>query len=138
MVFWCDGKRFTNSITNAIFFCTGKFFCLRGGEEHRNLKLPQFERLTDPDRYIYHENCSKNKSGTFRQLHVVSKVVPIYCTCQSDADRCYVHLLDMYIAKLPEKIRAGKGLFYVRPLQCKPVHADAPWFCDVPVGRNTL
>ena len=69
---WMCGEMGTDSPTalqNAVFFSNGKNFCLRGGEEHRNLKLSQFERLQDPDRYVYHENCSKNRSGTFHQLH---------------------------------------------------------------------
>ena len=130
------------TLQTAIFFCNGQNFCLRGGEEHRNLKLSQFEHLRDPDSYLYHENCSKNRSGTFRQLHVSSKVVPIYCTCDHEIstldERCHVHFLDLYIRKLPEEIRSEQGLFYVRPLQLKPLHELLPWFCDVPVGKNTL
>ena len=45
------------------FFLNGKTFCLRGGEEHRNLKLSQVKRHTDPDRYVYTENSSKNRAG---------------------------------------------------------------------------
>ena len=41
---------------------------LRGGEEHRSLKLSQFECLQDPDCYVYHENCSKKTD----QEHSVS------------------------------------------------------------------
>ena len=33
------------ALQNAVFFCNGKNFCLRGGEVHRNRKLSQFERL---------------------------------------------------------------------------------------------
>ena len=118
--------------------------CLRGGEEHRNLKVYQFERLGDPDRYLYHENCSKNRSGTFRQLHVDSKVVPIYCTCNRETsaldERCHIHLVDLYISKIPEKMRTEQGLFlfYLRPLQLKPLDETSPWFCNVAVGKNTL
>ena len=142
---WATGEMGRDSpraLQNAVFFCNGKNFCLRGGEEHRNLKVSQFERLGDPDRYLYHENCSKNRSGTFRQLHVDSKVVPIYYTCNRETstldERCHVHPLDLYISKLPEKTRTEQGLFYLRPLQLKPLDETSPWFCDVAVGKNTL
>ena len=36
-------------LLRAIFFYNGKCFCLRGGVEHRNLRLSQLQQLTDPD-----------------------------------------------------------------------------------------
>ena len=53
------------------FFNNAKQFCLRGGEEHRNLKFSQFERTEN--RYIYTENSSKNRSGGLAQLNVKHK-----------------------------------------------------------------
>ena len=50
-------------LLRAVFFYNGKCFCLRGGQEHRDLKLSQLERLSDPDRYVYRENSSKNRQG---------------------------------------------------------------------------
>ena len=41
------GVHSPNSLFNAVFlffFINGKVCCLRGGEEHRNLKLSQFEK----------------------------------------------------------------------------------------------
>ena len=55
----------TLGLLRAVFFSNGKGFCLRGGQEHRDLKLSQLERLSDPDRYVYHENSSKNKKADF-------------------------------------------------------------------------
>ena len=37
-----------------------------------------------------------------------------------------------------KKTRSEQGLFYVQPLQVKPQNEALPWFCDVPVGKNTL
>ena len=45
----------------AVFFYNGKNFCLRGGEEHRNVKLSQLKRTQKG--YIYTENASKNRQG---------------------------------------------------------------------------
>lgn len=40
-------------LLRAVFFLNGKNFCLRGGEEHRQLKLSQVVRCTDPLTYVY-------------------------------------------------------------------------------------
>ena len=48
------------TIQNAVFvFVVGMFFCLRGGAEHRNLKLSQTRRKNDPD---HHENVAKKEA----------------------------------------------------------------------------
>ena len=102
-----------------MFHLVGKAFCLHGGAEQRNLKLSQFERC---DSYVYHENTSKNRNGSFKQLHVKKKVVPIY-SCPQAGDRCPVYLLDKYISKLPEEAKE-KDFCYVRPLESKTESAD--------------
>ena len=43
----------------AVFYYNGKNFCLRGGKEHRALKISQLVRHHDPDHYVYTENGSK-------------------------------------------------------------------------------
>ena len=78
---WSSGVVSLNppkSLQNAAFFTVGKMFCLRGGVEHRALKLSQLKRMDSPDRYIYYENVSKNHNGSFKQLHIKSKVVPLF------------------------------------------------------------
>ena len=40
------------SLQNAVFYTIGKMLCLRGGVEHRALKLSQLQRRTQPDHYI--------------------------------------------------------------------------------------
>ena len=40
-------------LMNAVFFYSGKNFCLRGGAEHRNLKLSQFKKETSTIDGIY-------------------------------------------------------------------------------------
>ena len=48
------------SLQNAVFYTVGKMLCLRGGVEHRSLKLSQFQQKSQPDHYVYVENVSKN------------------------------------------------------------------------------
>ncbi len=98
-------------------FITMAKTCLRGGDEHRRLQLSQFERKTD--HFVYNENCSKNQSGMFKQMHLANKVVPFYCTCTVEGEnvemsRCHVHLLDMYRERMQKQIRD------LRPLPTTP------------------
>ena len=125
------------SLLRAIFYYNGKNFCLRGGQEHRQLKLSQFVRLHTPcDHYIYTENSSKNRSGGFAQLHLENKVVPIFHNPDAD-NRCHVKLLDLYISKLPNEVTRS-DYFYARPLTKVPTDPLKPWFAASPVGKNIL
>ena len=120
-------------LLNAAFFVVGKMFCLRGGQEHRNLQLSQLKR--SEDKYVYYENVSKNRNGTFRQLRVKNKVVPLYA-CPELGNKCPVAMLDKYIAKLPPAAKE-KDLFYCRPLE-KPKNPSKPWYSVTAVGKNAL
>ena len=124
------------SLLNAAFYLNGKSFCLRGGEEHRRLCISQLVREYNPDRYVYTEAGSKNKKGTFMEMHIQNKVVPIYSSPKA-GERCHVHILDLYLSKLP-KDAAEKDVFYLRPLSGVPANPTAPWFQSVPIGRNQL
>lgn len=90
------------SLLYAVFYCNGKKFCLRGGNEHRNLKLSQLKRMCNPDRYIYTEKGSKNRSGSERTVD--NKTVPIFSCFDEVGERCHVFLLDSYISKMPQTL----------------------------------
>ena len=126
----------SRSLQNAAFFIVGKMFSLRGGAEHRLLKLSQITRMANPDQYVYHENVSKNHNGSFKKIHVKKKVVLIYA-CPEVGDRCPVDVLDKYMSKLPP-FALEHDLFYLHPLQVVPSDPKAPWYAAVPVGRDTL
>ena len=91
-------------LLRAVFYLNGKVFCLRGGKEHRNLKISQLVRHHGPDHYTYTENESKNRSGGLKQMKVENKVVPVYA-CSQAGVRCHVKLLDLYLSKLPDGAR---------------------------------
>ena len=78
----------------------GKMFSLHGRVELRELKPSQIQRQSNPDHYVYTENVSKTRNGTFKQLHVPNKVVPLF-KCPQAGERCPVHILDTYFSKLP-------------------------------------
>ena len=71
-------------LLNYVFFYNGKNFCLQGGEEHRNLKLSQFQReevmieQKSLIHYTYTEHGSKNRSGGMRDFHLNNKIVHLY------------------------------------------------------------
>ena len=133
---WASGQLGTKTpraLQNAVFYYNGKNYCIRGGEEHRNIKISQFQRMY---KYLYHEYVSKNHLGTYKKSHIDPKVVPIYCECAQDAI-CHVHLLDLYISELPPEAIA-KDIFYTRPLEIVPQDPSAPWYSAVPVGKTSL
>ena len=118
-----------------MFYLNGKHFCLRGRQEHRNLRLSQLKRYHNPDRYVYTENAS-NRSGGLRQLRVENKVVPVFAT-PTAGNRCHVRILDLYMSKLP-LVAKVKDFFYWRPHLTLPKDPAAPWFTASPLGKNTL
>ena len=127
-------------LLNGVFFYNGKNFCLRGGAEHRNLKLSQLRRETTivDDKalscYVYTEFGSKNNQGGFASLNQKNKVVRQY---ECDSEQCHVRILDKYLQVLPPDA-IKNDIFYLQPLAQVPSNPSAPWFKTTPVGKNTL
>ena len=130
------GLHCPKSLLRTTFFCVGKAFCLRGREEHRSLKVSQFERKYSPDSYIYTEHGSKNRNGGLSHIRLKNKVVPVFANPEA-GDRCVVKILDVYISKLPSRARE-EDIFYLQPLPAVPPDPQSPWFRNQPVGKNTL
>ena len=122
------------ALQRAVFFYVGKAFCLRGGQEQRDLKCSQFVRSFEPDCYTYTECGSKNRSGV--SVKETNKVVPIYGN-PSGRPRCLVYLLDLYFSKFPAKGKE-KDIFYLRPVAKCPSDPNARWYECAPVGRDKL
>ena len=102
-------------LLRADFYYNGKCFCLRGGQEHRELRLSQLKRANDPDRYTYSENSSKNRKGGIAQMRVEHKTVASFADPDAGS-RCHVYQLDLHISKLPKEA-IEKDIFYCRGLQ---------------------
>jgi len=80
---------------------------------------------------------AKNGNGTFKQLHIKNKVVPLF-RCHEAGERCPVHILDLYFSRLPEEAFT-KDIFFFRALEKVPSDPTSPWYSgSVPVGKNTL
>ena len=113
---------------------------MRGGAEHRNLKLSQVRKEVTivhgktVNSYVYEEFGSKNNQGGFTSLNLQNKVVKQH---ESSAIKCHIKILDKYFQVLPEDAKS-KDVFYLKPLKNVPTVANAPWFSSVPIGRNKL
>ena len=129
-------------LSNAVFFYNGKNFCLRGGQEHRDLKFSQIKRKTVNVNgcikvcYEYTEHGSKNRSGGIKQLRLENKVVVQYEDVHA-GNRCHVEILDKYFMKVPKEAKEANA-FYLAPLQRTPCDPTKPWFSKQPMGRNKL
>ena len=141
--FWDTGVIGTadpTALLNAVFFYNGKNFCLRGGVEHRNLKISQLKRDKsvisgkEVNEYVYTECVSKNNQGGFSSLSLSNKTVHQY---EIESERCHVKILDLYLQKLPPDAKE-KDVFYLRPLPSVPTDPSKPWFTGTPVGKNML
>ena len=75
-------------------------------ENSNHHRLRGIQTLT----YIYSEKMSKNRNGTFKQLNIANKVVPLF-SCPEAGERCPVHILDMYFRKLPKE-SITKDIFF--------------------------
>ena len=105
-------------LLNCAFFLNRKNLCLRGWQEHCELKLIQLKREVVSLQgsmkvcYTYTEHGSNNRSGGLKQLKMENKTVRQYES--ENTDRCHVLLLDKYIRKLPAEAKQ-KDLFYMKP-----------------------
>ena len=91
-----------------MFYYNGLNFVLRGGEEHRQLKISQlkFCNVPNPDDPQKVVECveytgSKNRPGGSHQVNLDSKVVTQYAQSEL-GERCHVFLLWLYLSKLSE------------------------------------
>ena len=126
-------------LLHAVFFANGKYLCLRGGREHKELKLSQFtfERDEGGEFVQYVENGSKNRSGSYKD-RALNKVVKHYAQPEL-GERDYLLLLNLYFSKLPaEVLNDGAHLFYLSPKDRILYKSELPWFKEMPAGWNYL
>ena len=129
-----------SSLLKAVFFMNGKVLCLRGGREHKMLKLSQFTIHSEEsgEFVVYKENGSKNRSGTYKEKADSNKIVKHYAD-STLVDKCYVYILKLYFSKLsPTLFEDSSAVFYYRANEIPKYVSGRMWFSIQPVGRNTL
>lgn len=107
---------------------------LRGGQEHRDLRISQLQQLYKPDRYVYSGKASKNRPVWLNQVRLEHKTVTIVANRQADS-HSPVYLLDKHLDKLP-KSAIEKAIFYCKPLPTTPSNKTNLWYYAVSVGKN--
>ena len=139
---WNKGLLGTDSpraLFNAVFFMNGKVLCLRGGREHKALKMAQFSFGHEGGRelVVYAEHGSKNRSGSYKDKSE-NKIVKHFAD-PSLNERCYVSLLKTYFEKLSPEVKDIENAdFYWKPKGSLPLEAGVCWYTIQPCGRNFL
>ena len=105
-------------------------FCIRGGEEQRQLGPCNFIRSYNPEylTYIKHGSINYSASTRAKDLHYENKDVP--CSAiPEERPNCLVFLMDFYQSKLPP-FAFENNLLYLT-LQAP----NASWYDNFPVGK---
>ena len=100
---WATGVMGTTNpraLQNTAFFIVGKMFSLTGGQELCELKLSHVVRHDYPNRYEYTEHVSITRNGTFKKLHIQSKVVSLY-RCPEAGNRCPSQVVKLKFGCIP-------------------------------------
>ena len=84
---------------------------------------PRFYSVSNPDRYVYTENASKNSYGANACQE------QIHSTVSESGNRRHVYIQDTYFS--PEALE--KDIFYVQP-----VEVSTPWYRAIAIRKNTL
>ena len=87
------------SLLNVVFYLNGKELLSswsRGAS--------QFEDL--PAAATFTDGFTMRTAQRIVPAHssISTSIVPIYCTCVVDSECCHVHILDLYITKIPQKV----------------------------------
>ncbi|XP_041379334.1 uncharacterized protein LOC121391954 [Gigantopelta aegis] len=134
------GDNTPQQLLDTILYLTGLHFSLRGGSEHRQLRLLKNPQISGPfvdtcgrSYLLYKEDASKSNQGGIKHRKVLPKEVRAYDN-PSNPSRCYVRLFTKY-KKYCQTVAQKCDAFYFTPL--KNVKKDA-WFSSIPVGHNTL
>ncbi|CAG2247141.1 unnamed protein product [Mytilus edulis] len=127
-------------LLDTLLYLCGLHFALRGGTEHRRLRLNSNPQITGPFqdkdaklRYLlYKEDVSKANAGGLKHRKVVPKCVRAFENPEN-RNKCIVTVFEKYKSLCPAN--GGKDCFYLTPLK----HIkDGQWYSNNPIGHNTL
>ena len=116
-------------LSYAVFFYNCKLFGFRGGDEHRNLEVNQYEVITDQDgnqKLVFYGRSAKNLQGGLKQRKIEAKAIEQHGDPSNP--RCVVKLFEKYLSSVPKE-----GPFYRR------TGGDgSPDFLESVIGKNPL
>ena len=126
------GKHSAQALLNTVYFCNCKMFGLRSQDEHRGLKVDQFQKKVDKNGKVYlqfTEHASKTNRGGLHHMKVNNKIIRQYENT-ADPDRCIVNIYVLYFLLIPKT-----GHFYYKPLANK---GELLRFTQQLIGIQTL
>jgi len=109
------GSDTPKQIINTLFYYNGLHFAVRGGDEHRNLKMEQFHIESNPGglrKLVYKENVTKTFSGGLKHRRIEANVKEHHenITCP---EKCHVRIYEKYLSMRPPN---SDHSFYLKPL----------------------
>ena len=138
------GEERTDQLPDTLLYMLGINLCLRGGEEHKNLRRPGFNsQITvtyDNDGYkcleYVEDSCSKTrKGGMTTKANHDPKIVKVYPNI--DQSRCVVRYFEKYLSLLPIGGKHGELYLYEKK-GVKNASTDGVWYKDSCVCINPL
>ena len=131
------GDDSAQALLDTIVFCTGLYFALRSGQEHRQLRrdpsqIEVVEHAGERAYLKYTEDTSKNHPGGLKGRKITQKVV-LHHTNLDNPQRCFVRLFKLYLDKCPQE--APPHALYLRP-STNPT--TSCWYSKCPLGHTTL
>ena len=99
------GRDSSEQLLNTVFYVIGLYFALRGGEEHRSLRLGKVSQISqhflpDGKKYLmYVEHCSKTHQGGLNDYNNNKKCVKVFEN--ANKERCPIHIYETYLSHLP-------------------------------------
>ena len=127
------GDESPSQLIKTLFYLNGIHFALRGGSEHTELTIDQFEATERNGKrcLIYSEKFSKTFSGGLRDMRKSPKKVVHFENVSSDGRKSHIDLFTKFISVRPKRTTR----FYLQPLK-EP--KDGCWFSTRPIGKNSL
>lgn len=126
------GSEDADKLLNTLFYLNGLHFALRGGTEHCDLRIDQFEISERNGRkcLIYRECTSKTNQGGLRDVRRQDKEV-VHFENTEDKTKCHIALFEKFVSVRPPNIER----FY---LQAATGRGAKYWYTTRPIGKNTL
>ena len=109
------GSDTPKQIINTLFYYNGLHFAVRGGDEHRYLKIEQFHienNSGEQRKLLYKENVTKTFSGELKHRKIEPNVKEHYENIECP-EKCHLRIYEKYLSMRPPDSNPS---FYLKPL----------------------